>query len=342
MKGDGRFIDPTLGTLGGEAAEQSTPAERAFAEGSPEFATASKTPIESYESNTYFERPVVKEPVWIWAVPAYFYVGGVAGAASVLGAAAQVVDREGAAPLIVRCRRIAAFGCVVGSVLLVHDLGRPSRFLNMLRVFRPTSALNMGSWVLASSTGLTTLAALGAESDGLPGALADLMGLGAAVMGLPLTGYTAVVLSDTAVPVWQASRRSMPALFVASAIAGLSDVLEVMDLDDRQRRVVDRFGRVGKVAGLIATVAVEKEAGEVERVGRPLKEGLGGTLWKAAKVLTAASLGVSLLPGSGRAKRFATATLGTAGAVAVKSALFHAGRASARDPRATFEQQRAR
>jgi hypothetical protein len=134
----------------------------------------------------------------------------------------------------------------------------------------------------------------------------------------------------------------MPALFVASAIAGLSDVLEVMDLDDRQRRVVDRFGRVGKIAGLIAAVAVEKEAGEVERVGRPLKEGLGGTLWNAAKVLTAVSLGVSLLPGSGRGKRFATATLGTAGAVAVKSALFHAGRASARDPRATFEQQRAR
>jgi hypothetical protein len=131
-------------------------------------------------------------------------------------------------------------------------------------------------------------------------------------------------------------------LFIASAIAGVADLLEVTDLADRERTVVERFGKVGKVAELVATAAVERDAGRVEQVGKPLKEGLSGNLWGAAKGLTATSLAVSLLPGRSRGKRLATALLGTAGALAVKFALFHAGKASARDPRATFDQQRAR
>jgi hypothetical protein len=86
--------------------------------------------------------------------------------------------------------------------------------------------------------------------------------------------------------------------------------------------------------------AVEREAKQVEAVGRPLREGVSGALWNAAKVLTAASLALSLLPGRSRAKRFAGGLLGTAGAFALRFAVFHAGKASARDPRATFRQQR--
>ena len=105
------------------------------------------------ESLTYYDLPVLKEPVWIWAVPTYFAVGGAAGAALVLGAAAQLVDRDGLADLIRWSRRIGAAGSAVGAALLVVDLGRPGRFLNMLRVFRPTSPLNLGSWVLAGASG---------------------------------------------------------------------------------------------------------------------------------------------------------------------------------------------
>src|SRR5438874_11336372 len=83
---------------------------------------------------SYYDRPVLKEPVWKWYVPAYFYVGGAAGAAATLGAAAQLADRRGLAGLIRRCRWIAAAGGAVGTGLLVVDLGRPERFLNMLRV----------------------------------------------------------------------------------------------------------------------------------------------------------------------------------------------------------------
>jgi len=109
----------------------------------------------------------------------------------------------------------------------------------------------------------------------------------------------------------------------------------------REAAIVHRFGTVGKLADLAAMAAVERDTGRVETVGRPLHEGLSGALWKAARALTATSLAVSLLPGRSRVKRAADALLGTAGAVALRFAVFHAGKASARDPRATFRRQRA-
>jgi hypothetical protein len=105
--------------------------------------------------------------------------------------------------------------------------------------------------------------------------------------------------------------------------------------------VVDRFGTIGKVVDLAAMAVMEREASRVETVGRPLREGLSGTLWKAARAMTAASLALSLLPGKARAKKIAGGILGTAGAIALRFAVFHAGKASARDPRATFRQQRS-
>src|SRR5688572_10998726 len=98
---------------------------------------------------TYYDQPMLKRPVWIWSVPVYFYVGGVAGAALVLGAAAQTVDAPGLRGLIRKCRWIGAIGHGLGTFLLIIDLGRPERFLNMLRTFNPRSPLSVGSWVLA-------------------------------------------------------------------------------------------------------------------------------------------------------------------------------------------------
>jgi formate-dependent nitrite reductase membrane component NrfD len=91
---------------------------------------------------TYYDRPILKQPVWIWTVPAYFYVGGVAGAALVLGAVAQLTGDSELRRLVRTCRSIGAAGHVIGSALLIYDLGRPSRFFNMLRVFNVKSPLS--------------------------------------------------------------------------------------------------------------------------------------------------------------------------------------------------------
>jgi formate-dependent nitrite reductase membrane component NrfD len=293
----------------------------------------------SQESQSYYDRPVVKEPVWIWAVPAYFFVGGMAGAAATLGGLAQILGRGNLDGLIRRCRALAAAGSAAGGGLLIHDLGRPERFLNMLRVFRPTSPMSMGSWMLAAVGSLSSLSLV---ADKRSPALANVAGFGAGVLGPPFSGYTGVLLSDTSIPVWAAASKGLPVLFVASSMSTATALLEAMDLSDEEATIVWRLGFISEIAELLAGTAVEREASGVERVGRPLSEGVSSTLWKASKFLTSAGLGVSML---GKKKRWAarlSTALGVSGALALRFALWQAGRASARDPQATFELQRAR
>jgi len=291
-------------------------------------------------STTYYDRPAIKEPVWTWEVPAYFYLGGVAGAAAVIGAALQLLDDDESEALVRRCRDIAAVGGVAGSLLLISDLGRPERFLNMLRVFKPSSPLSVGSWILALASSMSVTAALSSRMSGLAKRLGDLAGVGAGFAGLPLTGYTAVLVSDTVVPIWRESRKSLPMLFVASSTGAACSVLEAGAFTEKELKAVRRLGTIAQVAELVATKAVEKEAGRVERVARPYNEGVSGTLWKASTSLTVASLAVDTITGSKRGGRIAAALLGTVGSACLRVAVWQAGRASARDPRATFELQR--
>jgi formate-dependent nitrite reductase membrane component NrfD len=342
-KGDGRYIDPAVGDLTGEAAQQVVLDRRGGREVSMPFTAWDEMPArgpEAREGSTYYDRPVIKEPVWIWAVPAYFYAGGAAGAAAVLGAATQTLDREGRLRgLVIRCRRIAALGTVAGAGLLVYDLGRPKRFLNMLRVFRPTSAMSMGSWILAAAGSMTTGSALLAGGGPAARRAGDAAGLAAGLVGVPLAGYTGVLLSDTAVPLWQEGRRILPPLFAASAISSAGSLLMMSSLDHQEERVVERFDMTGKAAELAGMLALDRKLSR-EDLAECLKRGVAGSLWKVAKLLTVLSLGLSLAPGAARIKKAAAGLMGTAATVGLRFAVFYAGKASARAPRATFRQQR--
>ena len=288
---------------------------------------------------TYYDRPVLKEPVWILTVPAYFYSGAAGGAAAVLGAVAQRDPQLRG--LAARCRWIAAVGGGAGTVLLIADLGRPARFLNMLRVFRPSSPMNVGSWVLAIASALASVSALTTRSRGWRGRVGDLAGTGAGLAGLPLAGYTGVLLATTAIPAWNGAQRGLPLLSLASGVAGAASLLEVMDLDGREAAVVRRYGVAGKAAELVAAAAVEREVGRVPVAAKPYHEGASAALWRASKAATAASLFLALASRRSRVVRVASGVTGTVGSLALRFALFQAGRASSRDPRATFEQQRS-
>jgi formate-dependent nitrite reductase membrane component NrfD len=333
MAPDGRYIDPSRGALEGEGAQQ-------ISRGLNRLPVPGVLPADR-ATPTYYDRPALKAPVWIWSIPTYFYAGGVAGAAMVLALAAQLFGGRRLRHFEERCRWIGAVGGGIGSALLIHDLGRKSRFLFMLRVFRPTSPMSVGSWVLAAATPLSAGSALLTFARGPLYHLGHMAGIGAGVLGLPLSTYTAVLISNSAVPVWQMGRRALPLLFAASSMAGLASVLDLMELRREERRVSDFFGTVGRVADLAAGIVLERQVSRVPEVGRPLREGATGVLWNAAKVATAASLVVSLLPGQSRGRRITAGVLGTIGAVCLRFAVFHAGRVSALDPRATFHQQRA-
>lgn len=338
---EARHIDLRRATLSGEASGQRAGVEP------PEDLQAvevwDRLPGETFSGPdaTYYDRPVLKEPVWVWAVPAYFYAGGAAGAASLLAEVTESLTAGETDDLVRMARLIGAAGGGIGTALLIYDLGRPERFLNMLRVFRPTSAMSVGSWTLAAATPVFGASAVLPHAGGLPGRLGNALGKVAGLLGMPLAGYTAVLLTNTAVPVWQASRRSLPWLFIGSAMSAAGALLSWADLNDTEERIVRRFEMAGQVAELAATWAVERDVSKVEQVGRPYKEGLSGELWRAAKVFTAASLALNLWPRHGRAARFVGGACGTAGAVGVRFATFYAGKASARDPRASFHGQRA-
>jgi formate-dependent nitrite reductase membrane component NrfD len=262
----------------------------------------------------------------------YFYVGGVSGAALVLGGVTRLIGGPVLRPLVRKCHWLGFVGGGIGSALLIADLGRPERFLAMLRVLRLRSPMSVGSWILAIAPPCAGAAAVSGD---------PVSSLIAGILGVPLSGYTAVLISNTAVPVWQEARTSLPALFMGSAMAGAAQMLKLLrfKLPWQCHSVINTFGILGSIAELAAAHMVEEHAGRVPIVGQPLRQGMSGTLWKASKALTIAGLALSIF-GRGRTPHRAGAVLGTIGAIALRFAIFHAGKASTREPRATFHLQR--
>jgi formate-dependent nitrite reductase membrane component NrfD len=340
MQTDGRDINPELGVLEGEGAfQRAKPVEEHIDRISTEW---NRLPMPNAADPTYYDRPLLKEPVWEWAVPLYYFVGGAAGASLVLGAAAQI-DRSGRLKnLMRRCHAAGIIGSAISGGLLIHDLGRPERFHHMLRVFRPTSPMNMGVWILSSVSPSAIAAALFGGRGGVLGKFGEISGIASGIAGMGLATYTGVLVSNSAVPVWQESRRVLPILFGASAVASAGSLFDLFFEDPAARRITYTFGTIGRVAELTASFVMERQAARLdERIARPLKRGVSGALWKTAGALTAGSLLLSVLPGNSRKKRIAAGVLGLAGSLCLRFGVHRAGVASARDPRASFRQQRA-
>lgn len=335
----GRFIDEELGLLSGEAADQRTKQTVTTALKEP----SSKDPIdytELSEGPTYYNQPVVQKPVWVWSVPTYFYVGGAAGASLVLAAAAQLFDGAGLRDLIRRGRWTGAIGVGLGAGLLIYDLGKPSRFLHMLRLFRPTSPLSVGSWLLTLTGPVAGLSALLTDAPAPLRRLGDAASFAAGLLGMPVAGYTAVVLTDSAIPAWQEVRRALPVAFIASAMTAATSYFEFTGLSDREQKIIKRFSVPAKAAEVASIFAVERFGSRIDTVGREYRKGRGGFLWQASKALVGASLLLSLLPGKSKKKRMTAAALSAAGALCVKFGIMEIGKASANEPQATFHQQR--
>jgi len=337
---DGRDIDRKVGALTGEAADQeaSGASDKHLRKGAEVW---QNLPQPQPNDPTYYDRPLLNEPVWEWAIPTYYYVGGLTGAALVLGAAAQIGHSAERESLIRRCHLIGVIGTGLSGALLIEDLGVPSRFLNMLRVFRPTSAMNMGAWILMATSGAAFGAFLLRPRKGLLRRIGQICGYLAGIFGAGLATYTGVLVSNTAVPLWQASRKVLPILFGTSAMSSLGAVFELTVENAEERRLTKIFGTVGQTAELTAAVVMERQAAVVPRVARPLRHGVGALLWRGAMLLTGAGLVLGVLPHRTRNRRIAAGLISSLGSMLMRSSIEHMGNASARDARASFHQQRA-
>lgn len=283
---------------------------------------------------SYYGQPVVKEPEWTWEVPWYLFAGGLAGASSVL---ALVARRSGAPGLAGRARLVAAAGALVSPALLISDLGRPQRFYNMLRVFKPTSAMSMGSWLLSAYVPLATGAALLGRCSRRPASWPVLEGA-AAALGLPMTTYTAVLLADSSIPVWRDARDQLPFVFASSAAAS-AGAFGLLLAPAAQAAPARRLTLAGAAAELVATPVMERRLGEL---AEPYHQGVAGRYATAARASVAA--GAALVALGTRCHRLARvgACLVAAGGICLRWSVFRAGFASARDPKYTVGPQRRR
>jgi DMSO reductase anchor subunit len=287
------------------------------------------------EMRSYYGRPVIKEPVWQPEIPFYLFTGGIAGGCSVVHGLARITgDKEVAKAALY----IGAAADVASPLLLISDLGRPERFLNMLRMFKVTSPMSVGSWILFVSAGASNTAAV----LELLGALKPVKWLAEAVSvaaGPPLTTYTGTLLADTAVPVWHEARRELPWLFGSSGMASAAAATAIF-VRPRKAGPVRRIAVGGAVAELALMRVMEQRLGFV---GEVYREGEAGRFARVSKLCTSA--GAGLLAARGKRRRAALtagSVLVLAGELALRWSVFKAGSQSARDPRYTIVPQRER
>jgi hypothetical protein len=286
------------------------------------------------EFRSYYGRPILKPPVWTWEVPWYFFAGGLAGASASLGLGARLAGNH----RLARNAFAAAGAAGTAAVpLLASDLGRPERFLYMLRMFKVTSPLSVGSWILAA---MAPAAAGAVASDRLGvfprlGRAAEVV---AGLLGPALATYTGVLVADTAVPAWHEAGRELPFVFAGSAAAsaGAAAVLSTPAADAGPAR---RLVVAGALLELGAAQAMERRLGEL---GEPYRQGPAGRLARAAKACTAAGAGLVAAAGRRRGLAAAGAALVLAGSACERWAVYKAGFQSAADPKYVVGPQRAR
>lgn len=301
--------------------------------------------------DSYYGRQIVKPAPWGHEIPAYFFLGGLAGGSGIIGAWASVCDLD----VLRRRSRFAALAAVGASgVALVADLGKPQRFLNMLRTVKLTSPMSVGTWIFSAFAACAGVAVacegaemLGLRDDGGPGDSIVEVGLnlaeplsmvGSAAFAAPLAAYTAVLLSDTATPLWHDSYRELPFLFTASAL-GAASGLAMVTTPPSQTRDVRQLAVGAAATDVIAFHLMKRRLGEL---AEPLEHGRPGTLATVATVCTiSGALGAAFL-GRNRAVAVLSGLALMAGSACTRFAVVEAGIESAKDPRYTVISQKAR
>ena len=270
----------------------------------------------------------LKPPVWTWEIPAYFFVGGAAGAAALVAEAAR--GAGGSDRLVRDARWIAAVGGAISPALLISDLGRPERFLNMLRVFKLRSPMSVGAWTLVAFSNAAAASAFAdlayrASGGRLPvKVVADAGGMLAAATGLVLSTYTGVLLGATAIPVWSRHARVLPVVFGASGLGAAVSILELLGHRDRA------LNAIGMGTALVETVAaIQVEFNRDAAVNRPA-EGAAGMVARTATLLSGpVPLLIRALAGRSAGARRAAALSTIVGSVLTRAAWLNAGKSVA-------------
>ncbi len=287
------------------------------------------------EFSSYYGMPVLNAPAWKEReIGGYLFLGGLAGASSLLAAGSQLTGRE---QLATRVKIVATGAIALGAVALVKDLGKPSRFANMLRVVKPTSPMSVGAWLLAGYGPATAVAAASAVTGRATG-IGSVATAAATVLGPAVSTYTAALVADTAVPAWHAGHRELPFVFAgssATAAGGMGLVCGPADQVGPARRLA----LAGAAVEAVAAQMLERRGGVP---AEPYRQGRAGRLMQAGRVLTVGGLAIAWLGRRHRAAGVVGGGMLTLASAATRAGIFAAGPQSVADPRYVVEPQRAR
>ena len=202
---------------------------------------------------------MLRSPEWHLLIVWYFFLGGIAGGAYFTAA---IADNFGGP----RDRNVVRTGYILSllmigvcGMLLILDLGTPSRFLNMLGAFKFKDPMSIGAWMLGVF-GLFAFvsSALSLGGDEARAGLRRKWSLVGTIFGFFLASYTGVLLSATALPFWS-DARLMGALFLASgASTGMAAISLLLYLSGdaagegfKKVKRADRFAIVFEMAVLV-------------------------------------------------------------------------------------------
>jgi len=306
--------------------------------------------VRRYDGPSYYGQPTVKASSYGALVWGYTYIAGLSGAAQIIASIADLSGRSAHARMTRNGRYLALAGAAAGAALLVADLHTPKRWYNMLRIFRPTSPMSIGTAILSGFAGFSGLAAL-AQFFGQPGRrwtrrLARVTAVPAALTGAGMTFYTGALLAATSTPLWAASPRLLSARFASSAMATAAAALSLAE-NEGNGGALDRLAALSTAAGSVLSASAHANessqgltrASDMDAATASedaLARHLGHTLPLACYCLGA------LLPAR-RHTLSRIAALGVlAGGLLMRAAIFRAGNQSARAPREYLSLTQAR
>ncbi len=299
----------------------------------------------------YYGIPPIKHAHWTWQIPVYFWLGGITAGVALFTAVSKLVGKED--PAVTRLGRyFSVLSMMLSPVLLIWDLGRPERFLNMMRIWKLRSPMSNQSWSLVAYGNVSGILMLKqAAEDGFmgKGALPRLVARLVPdrvlqVLALPLALFigsnTGTLLSATSVPIWARNWMLMGPTFLASGVStGLSFISLVLNLLRTGRRDTHHtLQRAEKVMLLAETGLIVASLARMSRWGKPLYTGKVGALFIGCTLLggIAAPLALLFSGNETRNKSMLTSVLVLLGGLAFRFALVLAGRKSADDPQAYF------
>jgi formate-dependent nitrite reductase membrane component NrfD len=162
--------------------------------------------------------PLLQSPHWPFLIDVYFFLGGLAGGAFVIATVATLIDHRRYRDVVRAGYYVALAALIPCPIILVVDLGVPTRFMNMMRAFNPLSPMSMGAWALGAFGVCVVLAALFTLLEDLRGRDFSgqrlIVGVIGGVFGFFIAAYPGVLLGATARPLWD-NGHALGALFLA-------------------------------------------------------------------------------------------------------------------------------